>query len=238
MARLVIVLATLLALPIWLGAAPPVLACTGLDATLADGLRHADAVYYARITAQEDTGAGFHTLTLDVGTTVRGDAQQRVTQTVSAKVCTGLEPGQRGLVVLGAKNAFDGDGSGATYNLFYVFGPGYYARAEAGALLGAPPTDTADVAEMHGTMNGFDLGWVGSMAFLAVSVLLGLRGRRTANEPVRKSAFVTGHHPPDEDRTHNAAMVTPSVTILEAQPMAVDRGRCPTSAAPCVSGPP
>jgi hypothetical protein len=57
MARLVIVLATLLALPIWLGAAPPVLACTGLDAPLADGLRHADAVYYARITAQEDTGA-------------------------------------------------------------------------------------------------------------------------------------------------------------------------------------
>jgi hypothetical protein len=174
MARHRLAVAAVLAMAVWLGSARAAFGCTGLDATLVAGLRHATTVYYARITDAIAGDAGFYTLTLHVDRQVRGEALPVVSQAVSAKVCSGLEPGQFGLVVLGARNAFEGDGSAATYNLFYVLGPGYYSRAAADALvLGLPATDTGSPVVSDPEPAGATLlRDVGLMALFSATLLL------------------------------------------------------------------
>ena len=122
MARLGLLLATLAALPVWLAIGQSVLACTGQDATLASGTRQATSVYFARIISDSESSVGFHTLTLDVGSVVKGAAPRRVSQVIGAKVCSGLPDGAPGLVVLGSVNPLGGEPK-ATYNLFYVVAP-------------------------------------------------------------------------------------------------------------------
>ena len=188
MARLGLLLATLAALPVWLAIGQSVLACTGQDATLASGTRQATSVYFARIISDSESSVGFHTLTLDVGSVVKGAAPRRVSQVIGAKVCSGLPDGAPGLVVLGSVNPLGGEPK-ATYNLFYVFGPGFYSRAEAAALLlDAPATDTMavmrspDVADVAKESILSTLG----VAFLSMWALLRWRDRR----PLRIKAAV------------------------------------------------
>lgn len=182
-------LAPALATLLWLGATTPAFACTGQDATLAAGLRHATAIYYARIQDVIGGEAGIYTVSLDVERRVKGEARTVVSGLVGAKVCTGLERGQFGLVVLDARNAFDGDGSAARYNLFYVIAPGYYRRAAVeAALRDLPATDAALPPNPSGGRDPSDLAAAIALASaFGGSFLLALRhmDRRTARRQVR-----------------------------------------------------
>jgi hypothetical protein len=179
--RVGLFLATLLALPVWLASGTSAVACSGQDVTLADGIRNAASVYFARIISDRESGLGFYTLTLDVGSVVKGEAPRRVTQVIGAKVCDGLPHGASGLVVLGSVNPLgDQAHPNDTYNLFYVFGPGFYSRAEAVALLGdAPATDTAVV--VTGSPSGPEGGMLPILGLALVSMwtLLRWRDRRS-----------------------------------------------------------
>jgi hypothetical protein len=170
MPRLGLVLATLIALPVWLTNGPSVLACSGQDVTLANGTRQAASIYFARVVSDRASGDGFHTMTLDVGTVVKGTAPRHVSRVIGAKVCSGVPDGPSGLVILGSVNPLGGEPNG-TYNLFYVFGPGYYSRAEAAALLlDAPATDSVDATKSPDVAEGGMLPTLG----IAVGSMWGL----------------------------------------------------------------
>jgi hypothetical protein len=169
-------LAALLAIPLWLASGQSALACSGFDVPLADGIRDASSIYFARIISDRGGGDGFYSLTLDVGSVVQGEAPSRVTHVVGAKACAGLPHGASGLVVLGSVNPLgDETHPNDTYNLFYVFGPGFYSRAEAVALLrDAPATDTASITPPPSRADG---GMLPVLGLALVSMLALLRWR-------------------------------------------------------------
>ena len=141
LARAVVVIALVIG-----AAAHPqsVSACSGGIASLANGVHHARAIYYARVLAVHETSLGFLDLRLDVQDVVRGTARAHVVRAIPNEACTGVRVGQHVVVVLGSIDPFR-DGLGDPYNLIYVLGAGRTTRADAQAALGVlpPATDAA-----------------------------------------------------------------------------------------------
>jgi hypothetical protein len=125
-------------------------ACTGLTASLATGIRGATSIYYATIVGSGESSIGFFDLRLDLGRVIRGTALRHISRVIPNEACSPLEVGDFGVVVLGSVDPFN-VGPSDVYNFFYVIGPGGTSQSEATAVLsGLPSTDTAPSVPARG----------------------------------------------------------------------------------------
>jgi hypothetical protein len=161
-----------------LTSAPPASACSGSSASLADGVRNAGSIYYARIVTVTPTSVGFNSLRLDVEEVVDGPAPSHVTRVIPNEACVGIRVGQVGVVVLGSVDPFR-DGRDDVYNLFFAIGPGRTSRAEAEAALGVLPPATDTAAAPHVDPGTPQLPLVAVACFSFVAALIYVRRRQS-----------------------------------------------------------
>lgn len=164
-------------------ASPPhASACSGGTASLADGVRDAASIYYARVVEVKTTGVGFSELQLDVEGVVQGSAPAHISEVIANEACETIVVGNVGVVVLTSVDPFR-DGRRDIYNLFYVLGPGRTSWAEAKAVLGASPplTDTMSPPSQTGKGPGVDLGILAIAAISCVIAATYLRHRQVTS---------------------------------------------------------